>query len=74
MIELGEQLVAAKCDHCDGDPACVKECFPGALVYTEKTPELMKLKGMQMKQRSSDGRSEEKRHRLGRAILKQLRD
>jgi anaerobic carbon-monoxide dehydrogenase iron sulfur subunit len=73
MIELGEQLTAAKCDHCGGDPACVKECFPGALVFTEKTPELMKLKGTQMKQRSTDGRSEEKRNRLGRAILKNMR-
>ncbi len=73
MIELGEQLTAAKCDLCGGDPACVKECFPGALVCVEKSPELLKLKGAQMKQRSVEGSPEEKRFRLGRAILDQVR-
>jgi Fe-S-cluster-containing hydrogenase component 2 len=73
MIELGEQLIAAKCDYCDGDPACVKECFPGALVFAEKTPELMKLKGAQMKQRSVEGSACEKRYKLGRAVLEQVR-
>ena len=73
MIELNNRNVAAKCDHCDGDPACVKECFPGALVYQEKTPELLKLKGAQMKQRSTEGCSDEKRHRLGKALLSQMR-
>ncbi len=25
--------VAIKCDHCDGDPVCVKFCTPGAIQY-----------------------------------------
>lgn len=69
MIELDAKNVAAKCDNCGGDPACVKECFPGALVFTEKTPELIKLKGMQMKQRANEGSPAEKRSRLGKALL-----
>ncbi len=73
MIELVGS-VAAKCDYCGGDPACVKECFPGALVFQEKTPELVKIKGLQMKQRSNDGSPAEKRDRLGRAILLVSRD
>jgi len=65
--------VAVKCDYCGGDPACVKECFPGALVFQEKTPELVKLKGMQMKQRMLDGSPAEKRENLGKAVLIQFR-
>jgi Fe-S-cluster-containing hydrogenase component 2 len=69
MIELvGDS--AAKCDHCAGDPACVKECFPGALIYAEKTPELVKLRGTQMKLRSTAGSPAEKRDNLGRALLR----
>lgn len=68
MIELVGS-VADKCDYCGGDPACVKECFPGALVFEEKTPELTRLKGGQMKQRSKEGSPAEKRDRLGRALL-----
>ena len=34
MIDVvGE--IAVKCDLCGGDPTCVKECYPGALVYKE---------------------------------------
>lgn len=69
MIELTENAVAAKCDTCAGDPACVKECFPGALVFQEKNPELVKLKGAQMKQRATEGSSANKRHQLGKALL-----
>ena len=74
MIELTNRNVAAKCDYCDGDPACVKECFPEALVYREKTPGLLKLKGAQMRQRCGEGRAIEKRHRLGKALLSQARN
>lgn len=74
MIELVEGSTAAKCDYCGGDPACVKECFPKALVFEEKTPELIKLKGSQMKQRATEGNSCEKRHQLGKAILELTRD
>ncbi len=69
MIELAENEVAAKCDTCGGDPACVKECFPAALTFAEKTPELTRLKGAQMKQRSNEGSPAEKRTRLGKALL-----
>jgi Fe-S-cluster-containing hydrogenase component 2 len=68
MIELLNGI-ATKCDYCDGDPACVKECYTGALVFQGKTPGLLKLKGVQMKQRSDDGSPQEKRVRLGKAIL-----
>ena len=35
MIELNDRGLAFKCDYCGGDPACVRECEPGALVYGE---------------------------------------
>jgi len=69
MMEQNEAKLAYKCDLCGGDPACVKECFPGALTFQEKTPELLKLKGAQMKQRSSEGAAAEKRCKLGEALL-----
>jgi Fe-S-cluster-containing hydrogenase component 2 len=74
MIELAEGSTAAKCDYCGGDPACVKECFPKALVFEEKTPELIKLKGVQMKQRAVEGCPAVKRHQLGKALLSLSRE
>ena len=74
MIELDEKKIAYKCDYCGGDPACVKECFPGALVFQEKAPELVKIKGLQMKQRSKKGSPAEKRDQLGKALLLLSRD
>lgn len=73
LIELDASRHAVKCDYCGGDPACVKECYTGALVFQEKTPELVKLKGVQMKQRSVEGSPVEKRVRLGKAILTMTR-
>lgn len=69
MIVMDTGGFATKCDLCDGDPACVKECFPSALTFQRKAPELVKLKGLQMKQRSTDGSSAEKRCKLGKALL-----
>ena len=69
MIELGDNEKAYKCNYCDGDPACVKECQPGALVFQEQDKEIVKVKGLQMKQRSKDGEPREKRLRLGEAVL-----
>lgn len=69
MIGQDQAQPAYKCDLCGGDPACVKECFPAALSFQEKTPELLKLKGAQMKQRSTEGCPAEKRNRLGKALL-----
>lgn len=74
MIGQDANGVAHKCDYCGGDPACVNECFPGALAFTEKTPELLKIKGAQMKQRSTEGCPAERRHRLGQALLALSRD
>jgi Fe-S-cluster-containing dehydrogenase component len=74
MIELEDNAVAVKCDTCGGDPACVKECFPGALVFQEKSTELVKLKGVQMKQRANQGSPEKKRTQLGKALLSLSRD
>lgn len=74
MVELTDNETAAKCDYCAGDPACAKECFPEALVFAEKTPELIKLKGAQMKQRSTEGSPAEKRCQLGEALLAISRD
>jgi len=73
MIELDAGQTACKCDLCGGDPACVKECFPGAISFQEKAPELLKLKGAQMKQRTFEGTSAEKRQRLGEALLRLAR-
>lgn len=70
MIELCDGETARKCDYCDGDPACVKECYAEALVFTEKTPDLTKIKGTQMKQRSTEGLPEEKRNNLAHALVK----
>lgn len=73
MIEMNVEGLACKCDHCGGDPACVKECFPAALVYQEAEPALVKLKGAQMKNRAMEGSSWEKRDQLGRALLAKAR-
>jgi len=73
MIEMVADI-AVKCDYCGGDPACVKECYPGALVFEEKTPELTKLMGVQMKQRSKEGSPTDKREHLGSVLLSLYRD
>ncbi|MFH1134930.1 MAG: 4Fe-4S dicluster domain-containing protein [Pseudomonadota bacterium] len=74
MIELNDQGRAFKCDYCGGDPACVKECEPRALVFGELSTEAVKARGFQMKQRVDDDSAEEKRSRRARAILAQSRD
>lgn len=57
-----------------GDPACVKECEPGALVYPEAEKKVLKLRGVQMKQRIESGSPEEKRHQLGLNLLAEARE
>ena len=69
MIFQDDERFAYKCDYCNGDPACVKECAPGAILYIEEDKELRRLRGMQMKKRIESGRPEEKRHNLGRDIM-----
>jgi len=73
MIELDEEKFAYKCDYCGGDPACVKECYPGALVYKEPEHEVRKLRGLQMKQRIESEAPKKKRYQLGLNILKHAR-
>jgi len=73
MVEVAPGGAARKCDYCGGDPACVKECYANALIFAEKTTELTRLKRLQMKQRSSEGRPEEKRIKLGNALVAMAR-
>lgn len=73
MIEQDAAGIAFKCDHCGGDPACVKECNPGALTFQASNPELMKLKGAQMKNRSKTGSAREKRLALALNLMKTAR-
>jgi anaerobic carbon-monoxide dehydrogenase iron sulfur subunit len=35
VMHLDEDDFPATCDHCLGDPQCVKACYPGALSYVE---------------------------------------
>ena len=74
MIEQDDEKLAFKCDYCGGDPACVKECEPGALVYPEVQKKVLKLRGFQMKQRIESGSPEEKRHQLGLNLLAKARE
>lgn len=69
MIEQDAEGLAYKCDYCNGDPACIKECEPGAIIYQEEEKDLRKLRGLQMKQRREVGGSEEKRQNLGKNIM-----
>lgn len=73
MIEMDARTIAFKCDHCGGDPACVKACYPKALTYQEPSPELIKLKGAQMKNRSKTGSAREKRQHLAHNLLSTAR-
>jgi len=69
MIEQDDQGLAYKCDYCDGDPACVKECYPEAIVYRAEDKAMRKLRGLQMKQRMEAATAGEKRRQLGRNLL-----
>lgn len=67
MIRLPEGGAAMKCDLCGGDPACVKECEPGALVYAEPDKDQLKARALQMKERA-EGDLEAKWISRGKAI------
>ena len=69
MIEVGSDHIAFKCDYCGGDPACVKECEPEAIVFVEGDKQMRKHNGLQMKQRIENGSPAEKRHQLGVNLL-----
>jgi anaerobic carbon-monoxide dehydrogenase iron sulfur subunit len=35
VIHMTDEAYPMTCDQCNGDPACVKSCYPGALSYLE---------------------------------------
>jgi anaerobic carbon-monoxide dehydrogenase iron sulfur subunit len=35
VMQLGPDNLPTTCDLCDGDPACVKVCYPGALQFAD---------------------------------------
>ena len=71
MIEQYDSGMPYKCDLCGGSPACVGECNFGALVFKEADKVSIKLRSQQMKQRTKEGRSDQKRRNLASAILKE---
>lgn len=73
MIEQDKSGMAFKCDLCDGDPACVKECHADALQFTPADPELIRLKANQMKNRTTTGTPSDKRRALGENLMKKAR-
>jgi len=73
MVEQNAAGIAYKCDCCGGDPACVKECHADALLFTAADPELIRLKGAQMKHRTITGTPAEKRHVIAENLMKKAR-
>ena len=73
MLSQRQGGVPFKCDTCDGNPACVRECEPAALVFQEPEKGLMKSRGLQMKQRTESASPEQKRHRLGQSLMSESR-
>jgi Fe-S-cluster-containing dehydrogenase component len=71
MMEQYASGVPYKCDLCGGSPACVAECNFGALVFKEADAVFRKQRAQQMKQRTSEGTPEFKRHNLAVNILEQ---
>jgi Fe-S-cluster-containing dehydrogenase component len=69
MIEQYSSGKAFKCDLCGGNPVCAAECHYGALVFKEPNKISKKLRGIQMKQRITEGSPEDKRHQLAVNIL-----
>jgi len=69
MIEMDGENKAYKCDYCGGDPACVKECEPGAIIFVEPDKKMRKQRALQMKQRFQSGPPEGKRTHLGSKLL-----
>ncbi len=74
MIDFGDDGKSYKCNYCDGDPACARECPRSALLYREQDKEILKIKALQMKQRSKEEAPRAKRLNLGRAVLKAARE
>ena len=73
MIQQDPRGLAYKCDSCGGDPACVKECYPRAIVFEEGDKDLVRLRNLQMEATGNGASPEEKRHGLGLKILAEAR-
>jgi len=69
MIDQDDDGLAFKCDYCGGDPACVKECEPGAIAFKPEESQMRKLRALQMKQRISMETAAEKSRQLGRNLM-----
>jgi Fe-S-cluster-containing dehydrogenase component len=69
MIGLDEKNSAYKCDYCGGDPACVEECEPKAILFSEPDKEKLKQRALQMKHRSESGHPDQKRAYLGTKLF-----
>ena len=61
QIDTNNEGLAYKCDLCGGDPACVKECHPQALVFAEPDEALTAARDFQMGQRVDKGDPESRR-------------
>ncbi|MBU5614085.1 4Fe-4S dicluster domain-containing protein [Geomonas azotofigens] len=73
MVEQDAKGIPFKCDLCDGDPACAKECHSEALVHVAGDAALFQLKAAQMKTRHNSGTPLEKRHKIAEALKRNSR-
>lgn len=73
MIEIDENGIARKCDLCEGDPACVKECHADALLFVPGDSDLIRLKAAQMKCRTAIGSPGDKRRTMAEVLMKKAR-
>lgn len=73
MVEQDAKGIPFKCDLCDGDPACVKECHSEALIHTTGDPALFQLKAAQMKTRHNSGTPLEKRVKVAEVLKRNSR-
>jgi Fe-S-cluster-containing hydrogenase component 2 len=73
MVEQDAAGLAYKCDQCGGDPACVKECHADALLFVPGDSELIRLKAVQMKHRTTIGTPSDKRHTMAESLMKKAR-
>lgn len=69
MPERDAEGLVYRCNYFEGEPACIKEREPIAIVYQTEEKEIRKLRGFQMKQRREGGSPEEKRQNLGRNTM-----
>ncbi len=74
MIEVNSDDIAFKCDYCGGEPACVEECYSGAIIYAYPDQKQKKERGFQMKHREKADAPETKRNRRAQNMLIQVRE